>query len=373
VSRLMPRLLVLAAVWVLGTASITFAGSGGTPAPGPFGPSPKKKVALKRLVVPDVREQAYVVAKSVLEDAGFAWSVKGKVKGFAANRVIWQRPGPGARVLDTGGPPVVVRLARNKRYAERGLPENAAPYRTTRLVVVGPGGRQSIDPRPAAKQRPLLPQLPKQKPILPPKPQKPAKPAASQPAVADKPHVASTPADSSTELAAALTKHDAKATAKKETTRHAKHTAARQAAKAKTHATKNEKTTPKHEQDKKKVVSSALAAQPAHAKASKYRDADFDVPGAPREPRAEMPLPARARMLAKRLGGQPATPELIQFWRYQHNWLVYGARFGWKDGDDALRTLISIDRDLQRRWNMGYESEQEARAALRLVESRTSR
>jgi hypothetical protein len=371
VSRLMPRLLVLAAVWVLGTASITFAGSGGTPAPGPFGASPDRKdAAPQRLVVPDVREQAYVVAKSVLEDAGFAWSVKGKVKGFAANRVVSQHPGPGARVLDTGGPAVVVRLAKNKQYAERGLPEDAAPYRATRLVVVGPGGRESIDREPVAKQKPLLPQLPKQKPILP---QKPAKPAASHPAVTDKPHAASAPADSSTELAAARTKHDAKAKAKKDATRHAKHTAARHAAKAKAHETKSVKTAPTHEPEKKKVVSSALAAQPARAKASKYRNADFDVPGAPPEPRAEMPLPARARMVAKKLADEPATPELIQFWRYQHNWLVYGARFGWKDGDDALRTLIRIDRDVQRRWNMGYESEQEARAALRFVESRTSR
>ena len=62
------------------------------------------------LVVPDVRGQAYVFAKGILEDAGFAWRVPG-ARGFAANTVVGQSPLPGTRVVDTGAPLVTLRLA----------------------------------------------------------------------------------------------------------------------------------------------------------------------------------------------------------------------------------------------------------------------
>jgi hypothetical protein len=42
------------------------------------------------LLVPDVRGLPLVFAKGVLEDAGFAWKIDGKVKGYAVNLVAGQ-------------------------------------------------------------------------------------------------------------------------------------------------------------------------------------------------------------------------------------------------------------------------------------------
>ena len=47
------------------------------------------------LVVPDVRNEVYVFAKSTLEEAGFAWKVTGGVPGYPANRVAAQAPAAG--------------------------------------------------------------------------------------------------------------------------------------------------------------------------------------------------------------------------------------------------------------------------------------
>jgi hypothetical protein len=78
-----------------------------------------------------------------------------------------------------------------------------------------------------------------------------------------------------------------------------------------------------------------------------------------------MPLPERARKLAGRLAAAPRpTPRLVRYWLYQHSWIVTGARFGWKDGDDALRILIRIDRDLQARFGFGARSAAVASRAL---------
>ena len=77
-SALLPRLAVLTVIWLLATSTITFAAGGRnedtTPAPvaGPQEPA--------YMVVPDVREQAYVFAKGILADAGFAWKVEGPVE-----------------------------------------------------------------------------------------------------------------------------------------------------------------------------------------------------------------------------------------------------------------------------------------------------
>ena len=45
------------------------------------------------LTVPQVTGQAYVFAKGILEDGGFAWHVTGPVQGFAANTVVDQDAG----------------------------------------------------------------------------------------------------------------------------------------------------------------------------------------------------------------------------------------------------------------------------------------
>jgi hypothetical protein len=104
------------------------------------------------------------------------------------------------------------------------------------------------------------------------------------------------------------------------------------------------------------------------------REPAFRVPGAPRAPRDELPLPERARLLEKRLAGHSKpSPALLGYWRNQHAWVVTGARFGWSGGAEALRTLIRIDESLQARWGIGVRSEAAARAALAEVERRSAR
>ncbi|MGH3041762.1 MAG: hypothetical protein ACRDNG_08515, partial [Gaiellaceae bacterium] len=75
---LAPRLIALVVIWLLAAASWTLAAGGPqTPAPTtpPAGAGEPAKPEV--LVVPDVRRQAYVFAKGILQDAGFAWKVKG--------------------------------------------------------------------------------------------------------------------------------------------------------------------------------------------------------------------------------------------------------------------------------------------------------
>ncbi len=64
------------------------------------------------------------------------------------------------------------------------------------------------------------------------------------------------------------------------------------------------------------------------------------------------------------------TRRFVNFWLYQHTWIVTGARFGWKDGDVALKTLIRVDGSLQARFGFGRRSQVVARRALAYVESR---
>jgi hypothetical protein len=89
----------------------------------------------KTLVVPQVTGQAYVFAKGILQDAGFAWQVVGSVRGFAVNTVVAQTPTAGSVVLDTGAPRVTLTLVRNRAYAERGRPDGASPYPGTSVLL----------------------------------------------------------------------------------------------------------------------------------------------------------------------------------------------------------------------------------------------
>ena len=83
-----------------------------------------------------------------------------------------------------------------------------------------------------------------------------------------------------------------------------------------------------------------------------------------------MPLPDRARALERRLAGNSKPSQrLINFWLYQHSWIVTGARFGWHDGAEALRILIKVDQSLERRFGFGARSEVVARRALAYVEA----
>src|SRR5207253_2695336 len=103
------------------------------------------------LVVPNVSGQAYVFAKGTLQDAGFAWRVEGAVRGYAANTVVEQRPAAGLRVVDTGAPLVVLRLAANKRYAQDGQPEDSSAY-----AGGAAGALARAPPAPDERERPVL-------------------------------------------------------------------------------------------------------------------------------------------------------------------------------------------------------------------------
>jgi hypothetical protein len=105
---------------------------------------------------------------------------------------------------------------------------------------------------------------------------------------------------------------------------------------------------------------------------AKTRKPDFVVSGAPAEPTDELTLPSRARMLARRMDAMSKpTDRLVNFWLYQHAWIVTGARFGWRDGAEALRILIKVDQSLERRFDFGARSETVARRALAYVEAHT--
>lgn len=91
------------------------------------------KAAPATLTVPSVVGIAFVFAKSQLTDDGFSWRVAGPVHGYAANTVVGQSPAPGTVVVDTGAPPVTVRLRHNGTYVEDGTPQDRSPFRSTRL------------------------------------------------------------------------------------------------------------------------------------------------------------------------------------------------------------------------------------------------
>ena len=93
------------------------------------------------LTVPQVTGQAYVFAKGILQDGGFAWRVTGPVQGYAVNTVVEQHPAAGTVVLDTGAPTVTLALARNKAYTELGTPSNGAPYSGTVMRIPAPPQR----------------------------------------------------------------------------------------------------------------------------------------------------------------------------------------------------------------------------------------
>ena len=90
----LPRFLAIVVVCVLASTAVTFAaGNGVTP---PAAPAPATPAEPTALVVPDVRDQAYVFAKGTLEDAGFAWKLEGGAPGYAANVVVRQSPRAGS-------------------------------------------------------------------------------------------------------------------------------------------------------------------------------------------------------------------------------------------------------------------------------------
>jgi PASTA domain len=147
---LLPPAVVVALAWVLGTAAFTFAADqtqliGSTPKPNPAAAQPPE------LTVPSVTGQAFVFAKGMLEDSGFAWHVVGSIHGYAGNQVIAQSPAAGTRVVDTGAPTIVLNLVRGK-YAENGVPEDTPSYTGTAIKLAGVTEPAAPKVKPVAKK-----------------------------------------------------------------------------------------------------------------------------------------------------------------------------------------------------------------------------
>lgn len=178
---LLPPAVVVALAWVLGTAAFTFAADqtqliGSTPKPDPAA------AQAPELTVPSVAGQAFVFAKGMLEDSGFAWRVVGSVHGYAGNQVMAQSPAAGTRVVDTGAPTIVLNLVRGK-YAENGVPEDTPSYTGTAIKLAGVTEPAAPKIKPAAKKKKPVVKKPVAKKPAPAK-KKPAQKPASKPAKA---------------------------------------------------------------------------------------------------------------------------------------------------------------------------------------------
>ncbi len=171
---LLPPAVLVALAWVLGTAAFTFAADqtqliGAAPKPNPAA------AQAPELTVPSVTGQAFVFAKGMLEDSGFAWRVTGPVHGYSGNQVIAQSPAAGTKVVDTGAPTIVLNLVRGK-YAENGVPEDTPSYTGTAIKLVGVTEPTAPKVKPVARK--TKPVVRKKKPVA----RKPAKKVAKAPA-----------------------------------------------------------------------------------------------------------------------------------------------------------------------------------------------
>jgi PASTA domain-containing protein len=118
----LPRVTAVAAVVLLVSATISLA------ADKPTARKPARAAKPQQvLVVPDVRNQVFVLASGALEDAGFGWKVRGSVHGFPANTVVSQQPKAGTLVFNTGAPTITLRLAAGEA-AQIGQPQDRSPY-----------------------------------------------------------------------------------------------------------------------------------------------------------------------------------------------------------------------------------------------------
>jgi hypothetical protein len=147
-AAIVPRMAVIGLVWLFATGTMTYAAGQKLTTPAQA-PAP---VATPRptLIVPDIRGQAFVFAKGILEDGGFAWRVTGRVQGYATNVVVSQQPAAGTRVEDTGAPTLRVTMRRGT-YPQGGTPENTSPYAGTSIVL--PKSASAPVKKPAARKR----------------------------------------------------------------------------------------------------------------------------------------------------------------------------------------------------------------------------
>jgi hypothetical protein len=178
-ASLLPRAVIVAVVWILGTAAFTFAADSTIVGPSPSA-EPTQPAQPQELVVPSVVGQAYVFSKGILEDAGFAWQVNGSVRGYSSNRVLTQSPAPGTHVVDTGAPTVTLRLVRGA-YEQLGTPQDSAPYAGTAIRLAGlaavttPAKKKTTTKKSASAKKPAAPKkTPAPKKVVKRHPRKPA-------------------------------------------------------------------------------------------------------------------------------------------------------------------------------------------------------
>jgi PASTA domain len=131
-AAIVPRMAVIGLVWLLATGTMTYAAGEKLTTPAKA-PTP---VATPRptLLVPDIRGQAFVFAKGILEDGGFGWRVTAGARGYATNVVVSQEPAAGTVVEDTGAPTVKLTMRRGT-YPEHGTPQDSSPYAGTSIVL----------------------------------------------------------------------------------------------------------------------------------------------------------------------------------------------------------------------------------------------
>jgi len=149
----LPRIAVLALAALGLSAGLTFAAGKQIQASTPAA-APTQARKAETVLVPDLRNQAFVFAKGLLEDKGFAWRVTGSVRGYASNTVLTQSPAPGTKLVQTGSPLITVTLSRNGSYRQSGAPEDASPYAGTALrladAAVAPAPKLAQPKRAAA-------------------------------------------------------------------------------------------------------------------------------------------------------------------------------------------------------------------------------
>jgi PASTA domain-containing protein len=316
------RLIVLVAVWVLGTSTLSLAQDDAADSTHTAVPdTPTAAVENAPLVVPDVRGLPYVFAKGELEDAGFAWQVAGGVDGFAVNLVAEQSVKPGAQVVDNGAPTGVLRLRANPDYEAQGLPENESPYPGTKLQLL----------------------------------------AGAAPETAAEPETTDGAGNSAPESATGETSGGSGTAQAGSTPGSESDAAGAETVVPELTASPADDTAP----------ADSTASENAEAGAE-ARPVAFVVRGAPSEPLDEMPLPQRAKELAawvEHLDGM--TPAALDHFAYQHAWIVTGATFGWWRGAEALRTLLEVDRRVWAQWGIGARSADLARRTLAEVEARS--
>jgi hypothetical protein len=292
------------------------------------------------VTVPDVTAQAYVFAKGILQDHGFAWHVSGPVQGYAANTVSLQRPVAGTVVLDNGAPTITLTLARNPAYIEKGTPENDAPYTGTPIALPA-----NVPTRPQTSVQPRLEPVPI-----------PVSPTVTVPVTSPVTTPATTPTMSPTTTP--LTTPATTPVAPVDTTPP---DAPIQSPTTQTPAVRpTPATTP-------------TTTPTAPSGSTGPRAPDFTVPGAPKEPARSLPLPDRVAALAAWIEGHhdPSAANL-NHWLYEHAFVVAGARFGWWHGAEALEQLIAVDRRAEALWGVGGQSRDTAQKALAEVRSRAA-